>query len=195
MLCRAFAPSLSARGESPEAAVPLCVEFIKQQGMNVEPLGTERVSREHPVERVRRLVDDGLPAVDYVKVTRKRRRGSHHRRSFPVYDACLLTVASRSIALGTCFPIEPGQIECEASQRCALALLFRQLDVPHTMLPRAVWVQPAKEFPQHMMLPRQQRERLAGVLALTVPQHLLKEVHDTLVLCLAFGRELTPRGA
>jgi hypothetical protein len=63
------------------------------------------------------------------------------------------------------------------------------------MLPRAVWVQPAEELTQDVVLPRQERERLAGVLAFAVPQNLLKEMNDTLVLGLAFGRELKRRGA
>jgi hypothetical protein len=74
-------------------------------------------------------------------------------------------------------------------------LLLRQLNVPNAMLPRAVWVQPAKEFPHDVVLPRQERERLAGVLPLAVAQDLLEEMHHPLVLGLALFAEVRHRGA
>jgi hypothetical protein len=46
-----------------------------------------------------------------------------------------------------------------------------------------------------MMLPRQERERLACVLALAVPQDLLEEVNDAEVLGLALWRQVMLRGS
>jgi hypothetical protein len=44
------------------------------------------------------------------------------------------------------------------------------------------------------MLPRQERERLASVLAFAVAQDSFEEVNDALVLCLPFRAQLTRRG-
>ena len=173
----------------------MCVELVKKQGVNVQPLGPERISREHPIERVARLVDDRFPAVDHLEVARQGRRRPHHRRRLAVDDACLLTVTGRTVDLGPRLRVKSRHVESDPGERRALALLLWQFDVPNTVLPRAVRVQPAEQLTQHMVLPRQKRKRLAGVLALAVPQHLLEEVHDTLVLRLAFGCEFTPRGA
>jgi hypothetical protein len=138
---------------------------------------------------------DRLAAVDHLEVARQRRRSPHHRRGLAVDDACLLTIRSRRIALSTRLRVEGRQIEGDAGKCGALALLLGQLDVPNAMLPRAVWVQPAEELTQHMMLPRQKRERLAGVLALAVAQDLLEEVHHPLVLSLPLFAEVRHRGA
>ncbi len=137
---------------------------------------------------------DRLAAVDHFKVPRQRRRSPHHRRSFPVYDPCLLTVRRRRIALAARLGIKGRQIERDARKRRALPLLLGKLDVPNAMLPRTVWVQSAEEFTQHVVLPWQERERLARVLPLAVSQDLLKEVNDAQVLRLALGRQVTRRG-
>jgi len=54
------------------------MEFIKEQGVDVEALGPERISRENPVKRIARLMHDGLAAVDHLEVARQRRRSPHH---------------------------------------------------------------------------------------------------------------------
>ena len=56
------------------------------------------------------------------------------------------------------------------------------------MLPCAVWFQPAEQLTEDVVLPRQELEVLAGMLALGVTQHALKEPHHTTVLGLAFRR-------
>ena len=163
--------------------------------MDIQPLGPERICTQNSVERVARLMHDRLAAVDHLEVPRQRRRSPHHRRGLAVDDACLLTIRSRRITLSTRLRVEGRQIEGDAGKCGALALLLRQLDVANAMLPRAVWVQPAEELTQHMMLPRQQRERLAGVLPLAVAQDLLEEMHHPLVLGLALFAEVRHRGA
>lgn len=147
----------------------MCVEFIKQQGMNVQPLGTERVSREHPVKRVRRLVHDGLPAVYHLEVPRQRRRSPHHRSCLAVDDASLLAVAGRTVDFRPRLGVKGSHIEGDAGQRRALALLLGQLDVANPMLSGAIRVEPAEQLTQDVVLPRQQDKRLAGVLAFAVP--------------------------
>ena len=74
-------------------------------------------------------------------------------------------------------------------------MFFGQLDVPHAMLPRAVWVESAEELTHDVVLPRQKRERLACVLTLAVPQDLLEEMHHPLILSLALFAEVRHRGA
>jgi hypothetical protein len=63
------------------------------------------------------------------------------------------------------------------------------------MLTHAVGPQSAEQLTQDVMLPRQQLERLPGVLPLAVTQDALEEMDDPLVLGLALFAELTPRGA
>ena len=63
------------------------------------------------------------------------------------------------------------------------------------MLPCAVSIQPAEELAKHMVLPRQQRERLAGVLPLAVPQDLLEECDDALIAFLALFAQFRNRGS
>jgi hypothetical protein len=188
--------SCTAVAESvPQAAVTLGVQLVKQQSVDVQPLGTKRIGREHPVERIARLMHDRLAAVDHLKVTRQRRRSPHHRRRFPVDDASLLAVAGRTVDFGTRLGVKGRHVESDAGERRALALLLWQLDVPNAVFPRAVWVQPAKQLTHDAVLPRQERERLAGVLPLAVAQDLLEEVHYTLVLGLALFAEIKHRGA
>jgi len=63
------------------------------------------------------------------------------------------------------------------------------------MLPSAVWVQPAEQLTHDVVLPRQERERLACVLPFAVAQDLFEEVHHPLVLGLALFAEVRHRGA
>ncbi len=138
---------------------------------------------------------DRLAAVDYLKVTRQSRRSPHHRRGLAVDDASLLAVAGRTIDFGPRLGVEGGHVESDASKRGGLALLLRELDVPDAMLPQPVRVQSAEELTHDVVLPRQERERLAGVLPLAVPQDLLEEVHHPLVLGLPIFAEIRHRGA
>jgi hypothetical protein len=163
--------------------------------VDIQPLGPERICTQNSVERIAFLVNDRLAAVDHLEVPRQRRRSPHHAGRFAVDDACLLTISSRRIALSTRLRVEGRQIESDAGECGALALLLRQLDVANAMLPRAVWVQPAEQLPHDVVLPRQERERLAGVLPLAVPQDLLEEMHHPLVLGLALFAEVRHRGA
>jgi hypothetical protein len=171
------------------------VEFIEQQSVDIQPLGPERICTQNPVERIACLVNDRLAAVDHLEVPRQRRRSPHHRRGLAVDDACLLTIRSRRIALSTRLRVEGRQIEGDAGKCGALTLLLRQLDVTDAMLPRAVWVQPAEQLTHDVVLPRQERERLACVLPLAVAQDFLEEMHHALVLGLALFAEVRHRGA
>jgi hypothetical protein len=63
------------------------------------------------------------------------------------------------------------------------------------MLADALWREPAKELTHDVVLPRQELERLAGVLPLAVPQDVLEEVNDTAVTPLPFFAEIRHRGA
>jgi hypothetical protein len=163
--------------------------------VDIQPLGPERICTQNPVKRVARLMHDRLAAVDHLEVPRQRRRSPHHRRGLAVDDASLLPIAGRTVHLGTRLGVEGRHVESDAGKGGALALLLRQLDVPNTMLPRAVWVQPAEQLPHDVVLPRQERERLAGVLPLAVAQDLLEEMHHPLVLGLALFAEVRHRGA
>jgi hypothetical protein len=163
--------------------------------VDIKPLGPERICTQNPVERIAFFVNDRLAAVDHLEVPRQRRRSTHHRRGLAVDDACLLAVAGRTVDFGTRLRVEGRHVESDAGKCGALALLLRQLDVPNAMLPRAVWVQPAEQLTHDVMLPRQESERLAGVLPLAVAQDLLKEMHHTLVLGLALFAEVRHRGA
>ncbi len=163
--------------------------------MDIQPLGPERICTKNTVERIAFLVNDRLAAVDHLEVPRQSRRSPHHRRGLAVDDACLLTIAGRTVHLGTRLGVERRHVESDAGECGALALLLRQLDVANAMLPRAVWVQPAEQLTHDVMLPRQERERFACVLPLAVAQDLLEEMHHPLVLGLAFFAEVRHRGA
>jgi hypothetical protein len=138
---------------------------------------------------------DRLAAVDHLEVPRQRRRSPHHRRRFSIDDASLLAIAGRTVDFGARLGVKRRHVESDAGERRAFSLLLREFDVPNAMLPRAVWVQPPEELTHHAMLPRQERERLAGVLPLAVAQNLLEEIHHPLVLGLTLLAEIRPRGA
>ena len=55
------------------------------------------------------------------------------------------------------------------------------------MLPPALGIQHAKKIAEDFLLPRQQEERFARVLALAVTQHRLEERFHALVLGLTIG--------
>jgi hypothetical protein len=55
-------------------------------------------------------------------------------------------------------------------------------------LPRAIWLEPSKDFAKDVLLPRQQEKRLARRLAFAVLEHLLEKREHTLGLGLVDAR-------
>jgi hypothetical protein len=123
---------------------------------------------------------DGLPAIQHLEHLAQSRRRADHRRSLAVDDARLLAVARRTVDLSPGFAVRYQHVQGDPGQQRALAVLLWYLDVAHAMPPRAVRLEPAEEFPEHVLLPGQQQKRLPGRLALGVLQHLLEESEHSL---------------
>jgi hypothetical protein len=165
----------------PEPTVPLGVELVEEEHVDVEPLGPERIRREHAVERVRLAIDNRLPRVDHLQPLRQRRRRTHHRCRLAVDDACLLAVTGSAVDLGTGLVVADETVEGDAREGRGFPLFFRKLDVCRAVLSRTVWLHSSEHVGEHLPLPLQEQERLARLLALAVPKDLLEEpTHERL---------------
>ena len=101
----------------PQPAVPpLSVQLVEQQAGDVEPLGPERIRRQHAVERVAPTMHDRLSRVENLKNLRQSRRRADHRRGFTVDDASLLAVRCRTVDLGPGFAVGHQHVEGDAGE-------------------------------------------------------------------------------